>query len=337
MAGVAVHLTLPIECGVNTRHLLELAHRAEQVGFDGVAAGEFSSVESTALMGAIAATTERVAMTTCVLPTLSRSPALLAMGAVTLDDLSGSRYRLGLGAGSPIVAGFHEREFERPLAVLRDHLDTIATMLRGGRDPKLGSFRFRGLPPRPVPVLLAGVGDATVRLAAQRADGILLSVLHSPLAARAAVETITRTRSTAGLTGPFEVGVMLFVLPTSDDVGIARVRAEVASKFSVPTYRNAALTHGTEQDITAVGLGWATGGREAAAKAVPDEAVANAFVSVDDTAGVRKRLADFAAAGVTAVYVMPVSPSDPFIDSGTVVDGLASGLGLMERSWSPVS
>src|ERR1700687_3431024 len=89
--------------------LLALARRAEDVGFDGLTFGEhfllrfdgttLGGWDSWSLLTALAATTSRVTLETFVTCTNFRNPALVAKMADTVDEISGGRLVLGLGAG----------------------------------------------------------------------------------------------------------------------------------------------------------------------------------------------------------------------------------------------
>jgi alkanesulfonate monooxygenase SsuD/methylene tetrahydromethanopterin reductase-like flavin-dependent oxidoreductase (luciferase family) len=100
----------------------------------------------------------------------------MALGAAGLQRLSGGRFSLGIGAGSPPLAeGFHGRQWDRPLARLRETLTTVRTLLAGDRlpEPAQGAraLRLGVAPESPVPILLAALSPGSVRLAGELADG----------------------------------------------------------------------------------------------------------------------------------------------------------------------
>src|SRR3954447_13273962 len=83
---------------------VELAVRAEEVGFDRVWAAEAYGTDAVTVLAAVAARTEKIGIGSAVLQIPGRTPALTAMTAATLDGLSGGRFRLGLGVSGPQVS-----------------------------------------------------------------------------------------------------------------------------------------------------------------------------------------------------------------------------------------
>jgi alkanesulfonate monooxygenase SsuD/methylene tetrahydromethanopterin reductase-like flavin-dependent oxidoreductase (luciferase family) len=175
--------------------LRAFARRAEALGFDslwipdhllfrweGEAGPTTGAWEGWSVLAALAADTERIELGTLVLCTAFRNPALLAKMADTVDEISGGRLILGLGAG------YHEPEF-RAFGYPFDHrasrfeeaLTIITTLLREGQIDFTGSYyhardcelRPRGPRPGGPPILVAGgmpAGPRMVRLGAERAD-----------------------------------------------------------------------------------------------------------------------------------------------------------------------
>lgn len=140
------------------------------------------------MLGALAVRTERIKLGTGIVNVYSRTPALLGQTAATLDALSGGRFILGLGtSGHQVIAGWHGVPFDRPLVRIRETITIVGQVLR--REP----VRFQGdvfqltqglkllaHPLRPVvPVFLATITPAGVRLAAEVADG-WMPILYSP-------------------------------------------------------------------------------------------------------------------------------------------------------------
>ena len=107
---------------------------AERVGVDLVAVAEAYSFDAVSRLGYLAAVTERVALAATVLGVYTRTPATLAMTAAGLDDVSGGRFELGLGASGPqVVEGFHGVSFTAPLTRLRETVEVCRMVWR--REP----------------------------------------------------------------------------------------------------------------------------------------------------------------------------------------------------------
>ena len=111
----------------------------------------------------------------------SRSPALIAMGAATVDTISNSRLILGLGTSSTqIVEDFHGYQFENPISRMREYVKIIRLILSrkqvnyNGNFFKLKNFSLLIKPPRDnIPIYLAAVNQKMVQLSWEIADGVI--------------------------------------------------------------------------------------------------------------------------------------------------------------------
>jgi probable F420-dependent oxidoreductase len=184
--------------------LLAIARRAEAVGFDSVWVLDHLLVrlwlsgregdlvgcwECWSLLAALAAATERVGLGTLVSCTGYRNPALVAKMADTVDEISGGRLILGLGAG------WHEPEyrafgypFDHRVSRFEEALQIIATLLREGRIDFEGRYfsarecelRPRGPRPGGPPILVGAHGERMLRLVARFADAWNADWFSSP-------------------------------------------------------------------------------------------------------------------------------------------------------------
>ena len=157
--------------------ILHLATGADREGWDAFFLPETWAHDTTVLLGAAAARTARIGLGTGVLGVWGRSAAQIAMAAATLQDLSGGRFTLGLGASTQQLAeGFHDVPFTPPVPQMRRLVTQVSALLKGERIPLATATGARplrlNLPPMPqVPILLAGLADESVRLAGELADG----------------------------------------------------------------------------------------------------------------------------------------------------------------------
>ena len=176
----------PLGFGLGPRVLVDYARAADEVGLLDISVGELRSTEVFGLTAAIAAATTNLAIETSVVAAVTRSPTLIAMGAATVAQLSGGRFRLGLGAGSPMVAGWHGSDFTRPLRTVERTLDLVRTALAGERVPELGNFRLAPEVVIDVPITLAAMNERMLQLAGRKADGVVLQFCGPEQAARMA-------------------------------------------------------------------------------------------------------------------------------------------------------
>jgi alkanesulfonate monooxygenase SsuD/methylene tetrahydromethanopterin reductase-like flavin-dependent oxidoreductase (luciferase family) len=162
--------------------LVNTAVRAEELGYDGFFVTEAWGLDALCLLAEIATKTQRITLGTGVLGVWSRSSATLAMAAATLSQISGSRFILGLGASTPqLVEGLHDVAFTSPVDQLRRVVTQTRELLAGNRVPLSHTTEARPLrlavPPEPVPIYLAGLAPASVRLSGEIADGWMPTLL----------------------------------------------------------------------------------------------------------------------------------------------------------------
>jgi len=157
---------------------IDLAVEAETHGYDSVWLNELWGASSVVELTDIAARTDEVEIGTAILNVFSRSPAVLAMTAATLDRVSDGRAVLGLGTSTKrSVESMHGASFERPVRRAHETIDIVKRLLtaddRVTYDGEVQSVE--GAPPldRDVPVYHAALGPANRRVVARLADGWL--------------------------------------------------------------------------------------------------------------------------------------------------------------------
>jgi alkanesulfonate monooxygenase SsuD/methylene tetrahydromethanopterin reductase-like flavin-dependent oxidoreductase (luciferase family) len=307
-------IMLPLGGGLDAATILRLAVEADAAGVAALAAGEHASTELFSLLGAIAARTGQVRLESAVVSTVSRSAPLVAMAALTLDSLAPGRFSLGVGAGSPMVAGWHGRPFDRPATRMRSFLEALRPALAGDRVEDHGRFRALSRPAPGVPVRLAAANPRMLALAATHADGVLLNFAGRREVARIATAG-RQARADAGIGAPYAVHVMRW---TALDLPPAEARRafarEVGPYLAVPAYAAAAAEIAGQDAIDAAGQAWRDGGREGAAAAVPD-ALADELLVTGDAGDLAAHATALAATGTDAVRFLPLTP-DPATATG---------------------
>jgi alkanesulfonate monooxygenase SsuD/methylene tetrahydromethanopterin reductase-like flavin-dependent oxidoreductase (luciferase family) len=154
---------------------IRLAVAAEQLGYARFGSAEGWTHDAVVLLAQIAGVTSRIGLATTVLPVWSRTPAAIAMAAASLQRASNGRFALGLGASSPpLVEGLHGLTWQQPLDRMRTTLVAVRALLEGARLPlereDVRALRLGDAPERRVPILLAALAPASVRLAGELAD-----------------------------------------------------------------------------------------------------------------------------------------------------------------------
>jgi F420-dependent oxidoreductase-like protein len=185
---VRLGLTLPYTDRLPREMTLAFVQAADRLGYDIVWIAEAYGWDAFTVLTDIACNTERIKLGTGIVNVFSRSPALIAQSAASLDHISGGRFVLGLGtSGHQVVEGWHGVRFERGVRRLRETMEIVRTVLRRDRlnydgeifhldmGLKLITYPVRA----EVPVYLATLTPAGIALAGEMADG-WIPVFFSP-------------------------------------------------------------------------------------------------------------------------------------------------------------
>jgi F420-dependent oxidoreductase-like protein len=303
----------------------------ERAGIDAVWVPEVWGFDSPTLMGYIAARTSRIDICSGIVNVYSRSAALLAQTAAGLDHLSGGRAVLGIGTSGPqVVEGWHGVPFERPIRRLRETIDVVRTVVKRapldrsaslpeGRGRGLGKpLRLLNLPERhAVPIVVAGLGPAAVRLSAELADG-WMPIFYLPEHAHEvwgqAIADGTAKRA-AALHNLAIVAGGVVAIDTDLEVARGAARRTLAlyvggmGARGANFYFDLACRYGFADAAGRVQDLFLAGNPAAAAAEVPDELVALTNL-IGSAADVRARIDAYRAAGVTELMVTPAG-DDP--------------------------
>jgi probable F420-dependent oxidoreductase len=283
-------------------------------GFTDAWSSEVSGSDAFTPLTLAAVCEPRLHLGTAIAPVFTRGPGLLAMTAAALAETAPGRFRLGIGASSPVVVGdWNAADFTRPYARSRDMLRFLRRALAGEMvDEQFETFTVRRFrlerpPDTPPHVLLAALRPGMLRLAAAEADGVILNWL-----AAADVPTVLAETKAAG--PDFEVVARIFVCPT-EDAAYARTlgRRLIAAYLTVAAYAEFHRWLGREPVFGAMWQAWAAGDRKGALAAIPD-AVVDELIVHGSPAECRAKVQAYADAGV-AVPVMALLPT-PDIERG---------------------
>ena len=272
------------KAGFDRRELNECVGAADACGYDSFWMPEAWEREAFTLLTEIALRTERIHLGTGIINVFSRSPALIAMSAATLDDISGGRVRLGLGtSGARVVEDFHGVKFGKPLTRLRETIQIIRLLLAGERADfsgecfELRRFKLGFKPVRSeIPIFIAALTQKSLRQVGELADGWLPT--HWPGARlregiseiRAAAQSASRDASRIEI-APF-VNVVV-----SSDLARARNQARMPLAYYVGgmgDYYHGSLSRlGFALEADRVRELWQAGRRKDAMAAITDEMV----------------------------------------------------------------
>jgi F420-dependent oxidoreductase-like protein len=291
---------------------LDLARRAEGLGYDSVWLTHGLGRDGFVVLAAYANVTERIGLGTGVVPIYPRHPVVMAQEASTLMEVSGGRLRLGIGLSHrPSMVDALGLDMGEPLAVMREYVAVLRAALAGhasfeGRYYRVrwtGAFRA----PAP-PVLLAGLAPPMLELAGELADGVVLWLCSPAYIRDVVVPALARGRARAGkpLEG-FEVVAPVPLAVTGDHAGISRMfREELCRYLSLPFYRTMFRASGFGDAVLQFDRDRGPG-RDA--DAVP-ETLAGALGAIGDARRARAEVEAYRAAGATLPVVRPIGPPE---------------------------
>jgi F420-dependent oxidoreductase-like protein len=314
--------------GLSSEEQLQIVQEAERLGYDSVWAAEAYGSDAATVLAWLAAGTERIKLGSAIFQMPGRSPAMTAMTAATIDQLSGGRMVLGIGSSGPQVAeGWHGQRFARQLQRTREYVAVVRMALARERVEFQGDTLELPLPDGPgkalklmispvqerIPIYLAAIGPNNTALAGEIADG-WIPTFFSPEHVAQFRELLQEGASRAGrsLDG-FEIAptVQAYI---SDDVDAARdlMRPVLAlyvggmGSRQQNFYNRIMQRYGFVDAAKEIQDLYLDGKKEEAAAAIPVE-----LIDMVTLAGprdvVRDRLAAFRDAGVGTLMVSPMA------------------------------
>ncbi|MEM1331837.1 MAG: LLM class flavin-dependent oxidoreductase [Actinomycetota bacterium] len=304
------------------RASLEFVRDAERLGVDSVWVPEAWMYDALTPLGYLAAITERITLGTGIAKLGARTPAMLAMSALALQRMSDGRFVLGLGTSGPqVMEGWHGVRFDRPVRRTRETIEIVRTVASGERLEHDGEVYALPLPDTegralrspvagtPIPIHVASMGPANLRLTGELADG-WIGTAFMPESADVFLDPIRDGAASAGRTLDHVELLVAAGLEFTDDVEAAGRRHADGYAFTIgamgsPTtnfYNQAFTRQGFGDDVIAVHELWQAGDRDAARARVPIEIGTRTNLLGDDDA-VTERLRRYADAGVDTIRV----------------------------------
>ncbi len=301
---------------------------AERLGYDSVWTAESYGSDAVTTIAWIAARTTRIHVGTAIMQIGARTPAAAAMTAMTLDALSGGRFRLGLGVSNPqVIEGWHGQRFGRPLARTREYVAIVRAILRREKPVEFRGEYYQvpyagpdatglGKPLKSIlhgradlPIYLAAIGPKNVALAAEIADG-WIPTLFAPSKITMFREWLDEGFGRAGGRRPrFDVMAACPVV-VGDDVDACRAQHKPAIALYVGGmgarsrnfYNETVRRYGYEAAAKTIQDLYLTGKKREAEAAVPD-ALVDEIGLFGPRERIRERLAAYREAGVTTLAV----------------------------------
>jgi F420-dependent oxidoreductase-like protein len=307
---------------------VEFVREAEKLGLDICWVAEAWGSEAPSALGYLAARTSRMLLGSGIIQLGTRTPVAIARVAITLSNISGGRFLLGLGASGPqVIEGLHGVPFGHPVTRMRETVEIVRLAATGepvsfaGREytiPLPGSearpMRLSMRAEHAIPVYLATLAPRMLRLTGEIADG-WLGTSFVPEEAAAYFEYLDEGLAAAGrLRADLDIcqGAEVAFCDSAEALGAMVAARKKQLAFSLGGmgsartnfYNDAYSRQGWAEIAAAVRERWQAGDRDGAAALVTDEMVlATTLIGTEEM--VRERLRVWRDAGVDTVRLYP--------------------------------
>lgn len=297
---------------------------AERLGVDSVWSNEAWGFDAATPLAFLAGMTSTIRLGTGILQAGTRSPANIAMTALSLASMSGERFSLGLGASGPqVIEGWHGVQFNSPMTRLRETVEIVRIAASGQRLSFSGKIYQIPLPggpgkalqagakPRNIPIYLATLAPRSLQMTGEIADGWLASsfmpdhagafVEHIAVGARRAGRQLADIDLQAGGVVAFSDDVDALIPPRKPGFAFEiGAMGSPAQNFYAQAYERQGYGEVTRrvQDL------WYERRREEAAQLIPDEFVLQSNL-LGTPAMVKDRIRTYRDAGITTLRVQP--------------------------------
>jgi F420-dependent oxidoreductase-like protein len=320
-----IAIGLRLEHDDDWRQAADYVVEAERLGVDVVWSHESWGLDAATPLAFMAARTSCIRLGSGIMQAGTRTPALVAMTAMSLASMSGGRFVLGLGVSGPqVIEGWHGIRFDRPLTRLRETVAIVRQAIRGERVAFKGQLYELPLPggegralrsaarPQPgVPVYLATLSPRSLELTGEIADGWLGTSFmpeharvffdHIAAGARRAGRSLAALDLQAG--GHVAFGDDVDRLIAARKPGLAFTLGAMGSRQH-NFYNDAFKRAGYVDAASEVQRLWLEGKRDEAAARVPDDLAVKTNL-LGSEAMVRERVRAYRDAGVTTLRVEP--------------------------------
>ena len=303
--------------------LTTFAVEAERMGVDSIWSPEARGFDGATPLAYLAAKTSRIKLGTGVLQVGTRTPANMAMTAMSLYSMSGGRFLLGIGTSGPqVMEGFHGVIFDNPIQRTRETIEIMKQVFSGetvayqGRTHRLPvregqgkSIRAKAPGMPQIPIYIASLGPRNLRLTGELADG-WKGTSFMPEHAGVFFDHIQQGAHQAGRSmGDLDLQAGGTVIFTDDvDEAVAALKPGLAFSLGAMDSRdfnfyNAAYSRaGYADEAKAIQALWLDGRRDEARRLAPSEMVLNSnLLGTDDM--VKERIRAYRDAGLTTLSV----------------------------------
>ena len=284
---------------LSVEEIFDCAKVLNSYSVDSIWIPETWGMDCSSILSSISNMSKKPKLGSSIINIYSRSPALIAMSAVTIDTLSNGRFILGLGTSSrPIVEDWHGLEFKNPLKRIREYVHIIRLIVSGEKISYKGEFfhlKNFGLlikPPRKeIPIYLAAINEKMVDLTWEIANGVIFYLRPLPELKK----TIKKMQSKKKI----DVACQLITCVSEDsEKAITRAKQTIAFYVSVgQIYREFLAINGFQNETMAIFAEYEKSGLKDNYRLVTDDMVNSLSIS-GDPEDIRRKILQFVEAGV---------------------------------------
>lgn len=320
-AAISIAMAGPIDWETNAAFVQE----AEKLGVQYCWAAESWGYDAVSPLAFLAGKTTTMKLGTAIMQVSARTPAMTAMTAMSMQQITGGRFICGLGASGPqVVEGWHGQPFGHSLQRLREYAEIVRMAARGERVHFEGELYRLPLPggegkalktsgvPTEVPIYFATLGPKTLEMTGEVADGWLgtsfmpehadVFFKHLEIGAARSGRSLKDLHLQVG--GAVAFGNDLERLIEPRRAGLAFTLGAMGSRQH--NFYNAAFRRAGYEDLgMEVQRTWLGGDRQKAASLVPDEMVVQTNLLGTDEM-VKDRIRAYRDCGINCIRVDPV-------------------------------
>lgn len=224
--------------------IIGMARRVEEAGIDDVWMANIFSHDAISTLALVGRETGRVGLGTAVTPTYPRHPTALAQQALTTAAASGNRFTLGIGLSHKLVIeDMFGLSYDKPARHMREYLSVLMPLVRGetasfeGDQYRVANVALDVPDAQPLPVVIAALGPAMLKLAGELADGTNTWMVGPRTMESHIIARLTQAAAAAGRPDPRVVGGFPIVLTDKPDEARAKIAENLTIYGQLPSYR----------------------------------------------------------------------------------------------------
>jgi F420-dependent oxidoreductase-like protein len=312
---MASRLGVGFDAGSSLAPAIERATLADHLGYDSIWVSQLPPSRDTPLvLATYAAATQRIGLGTAVMPIYTRHPTAMAQMALTLDEISGGRFRLGIGVSHQVtVESMWGLRLVHPVEAMREYAGIVRALITTGSvsvDGEHFSAHTAYTAPRreDLPIVISALSPRMLELAGEIADGVSLWMCAPDYIRDVVVPTVRKGRDKAGKSMEgFEVEAAVPMSLTTDRGAALEVFRKTAERYaSLPFYRK--VLDKTFPDMSDS----------------PNDQILAALAGIGDLGEVRATVKRYQEAGVTLPVVMPFAGHEGAAGFQATLEALAA-------------